>query len=115
FFRAILGEEGLGATQANPFVWRAILTEAPRFLDEEYAGEYPADTVTGLRPGILARVYTGGRSSPALRAVARRLSELIPGAELVDVPEASHGVQYSGEPFDRRLLDATGLASTELP
>jgi len=58
------------------------------------------------RPGPV-RICTGGRRHPGLRALARRLAELIPGARLLEVPDADHAVQRWSEPFDAALLAVT--------
>lgn len=87
--------------------WPLLVREASRLLHEEYAGEYPPERLQHLHLRMPVRVYTGGRSHPALRKVARRLSESIAGSRLIEVPDAGHAVQARGERFDQELLAVT--------
>ena len=48
-----------------------------------------------------------GRSHPGLQKLARRLAELIPSAELIEVPPATHAVQQFTEHFHPALLAVT--------
>ncbi len=106
FFELLLGPAGLQALQARR-AWPAIVAEAKRAADEEFAGDYPAGVAAALRLHGPVQVYTGGRSHPGLRALARRLAALIPGARLVEVSDADHAVQRWNEPFDAALLAVT--------
>ncbi len=103
FFELILGGEGLVDLQARP-AWQTIVREARRIEHEEFPAGYQSQWLTGLRLDAPIQVYTGGRSNPGLRKLARRLVELLPAARLVDVPEATHAVQNFVEPFHRELL-----------
>jgi|DewCreStandDraft_1066081.scaffolds.fasta_scaffold00058_114 pimeloyl-ACP methyl ester carboxylesterase len=106
FFEMLLGPAGLAALRARR-AWPAIVAEAERAAYEEFAGEYPAGALAVLERTGPVQIYTGGRSHPGLRALARRLAELIPGARLLEVPDADHAVQRWSEPFDAALLAVT--------
>jgi pimeloyl-ACP methyl ester carboxylesterase len=106
FFEMLLGPAGFAALRARR-AWPAIVAEAERAAYEEFAGEYPAGAVTTLELTGPVQIYTGGRSHPGLRRLARRLAELIPGARLFEVSDADHAVQRWSEPFDAALLAVT--------
>lgn len=106
FFEMLLGPAGLRALQGRR-AWPTIVAEARRAADEEFAGDYPAAVAAALRLHGPVQIYTGGRSHPALRALAQRLAALIPNARLIEVPDADHAVQRWSEPFDAALLAVT--------
>lgn len=108
FFAMLLGPEGAAGLRERR-AWPAIVREAGRIAHAEFPGEYPAGAGRQLSTAGPVRVYTGGRSHPALQKLARCLAERIPRARLVEVPEAGHDVHRSGEPFNRSLLQAAGL------
>lgn len=106
FFAAIGGRDGIERLRSGP-MWPLIVGEASRILHEEYAGDYPAERLHLLRLTVPVQIYTGTRSHPALRKVARRLSDLIKETRLIDIPDAGHAVQASRDRFNRELLAAT--------
>jgi pimeloyl-ACP methyl ester carboxylesterase len=106
FFEIVLGPSGLAELIAHP-AWSDLVAEASRVADAERPSSYPPDALGDLRVSWPVRVYTGGQSHPALRRVARRLAESLPGAVLVEVPGATHAVQRWAEPFHRALLQVT--------
>ena len=68
---------------------------------------YPPESLSELSPDLPVQVYTGGRSHPGLQKLARRLAELIPSADLIEVPPATHAVQQFTEHFHPALLGVT--------
>lgn len=103
FFAMIAGDAGLARLRASRG-WPAVVREAERFADTEFAAEYPRAEIDELRLDSPVRVYSGGQTHPGLSALAHRLAEVIPGAELVILPTATHAVQRAGPPFDLALL-----------
>lgn len=106
FFAMIAGDKGLERLRASRG-WPSLVREAGRFADTQYPAEYPAEAIDDLRLDVPITVYTGGQSHPGLQALAHHLSEVIPGADLVVLPTASHAVQRVGDPFDQALLAVT--------
>lgn len=123
-FFAMLGGPGWVEHLKTTPAWPHIVREARRAVDQQLAASYPPEALTVLTgsPGPWGspdgspqrgapawrgpvRIYTGGRSHPALRKLAYHLASLIPGARLVDIPEATHAVQRAGEPFQRAMLE----------
>ena len=109
FVTLLAGPEAVARLRGRP-VWQTMLRESAALPDVEPPSAYPAEALDDLRLTAPVRVYRGGRSSAALRRIAERLAARLAGAELVDVPEASHDVQRAVEPFNRALL-AVPLAS----
>jgi pimeloyl-ACP methyl ester carboxylesterase len=106
FFAMIAGDAALARLRASRG-WAAVVREAGRFADTEFASEYPPEAIADLRLDSPVRVYAGGQSHPGLSALAHRLADVIPGAELVILPTATHAVQRAGGPFDQALLAVT--------
>ncbi len=106
FFKMIAGEQGLERIKASSG-WPLLVREARRFVNAESPVDFPVEAVEQLELEAPVQVYTGGRSSPSLQEVARRIAEIIPDATLIEIPEANHGVQLTGEPFNRALLSIT--------
>jgi putative hydrolase of the HAD superfamily len=106
FFAMLAGNAGMERLRSSSG-WPSVVREAGRLGDAEYASLYPSSALDDLKLAVPVKIYSGGRSHPGLQAVARRLTELIPGSELVVLPDATHAVQYAGEPFDRELLAVT--------
>jgi len=109
FFRMLVGERGVERMVASAS-WSAIVAEATRVRDEQEPSTYPQDRLHHLTLGVPVRVYSGGRSHQGLQRVARRLSALLPGSELIVFPDAPHAVQFAGNGFDTELLRVTGGA-----
>lgn len=112
FMEMIIGPAALANLRAGP-AWPGIVREAGRAAHEPYPVAYPPEHLAELSVDYPAQVYTGGRSHAALRKVARRLAELIPGARLVDVPAATHAVQLLTEEFHQALLAVTAGGATQ--
>ena len=106
FMEMIIGPAALANLRAGP-AWPGIVREAGRAAHESFPAAYPPEHLAELSVDYPVRVFTGGRSHPGLRKVARRLAELIPGARLVEVPEASHAVQLTTYLFHPALLEVT--------
>ena len=106
FVGMLAGAGAVERLRARP-VWPALVAEAPRLAWGEFPGDYPASALSDLRLDAPVRVYTGGRSHPALRRLARRLAELVPRAQLVDIVEAGHDVQRAADQFEWALLSVT--------
>lgn len=106
FFRTVAGQTAVQELEAKP-VWQAIVAEADRFAHEEFAGDYPAERIAGLCRDVSVTIYSGGRSHPALAAVARRLHQRIVHSRLVTFPGGGHDLQRLGAPFNQALLAYT--------
>jgi pimeloyl-ACP methyl ester carboxylesterase len=106
FFMMLAGEAAL-ARLTTSAGWPSVVREAGRLADGEYPSKYPAASLDDLQLDAPIKIYAGGRSNPGLRAVAARLADLIPSAELVVIPNATHAVPLAGEPFDQELLAIT--------
>jgi pimeloyl-ACP methyl ester carboxylesterase len=109
FFSMLAGEQAVQKMQTSPG-WPSVVNEATRISDAEYPSLYPATAIEDLQLSVPVKVYSGGRSHAGLQAVAARIAELIPLAEYVVIPNGTHAVQYTGEPFDRELLAVTSQA-----
>ncbi len=106
FLAALSGPETARRARSSA-TWPLLVREASRLLHEEYAGDYPSERLQGLSLPVPVRVYTGGRSHPALNKVARKVSERIGGSRLVKVADAGHAVQTQEKRFDAELLAVT--------
>ena len=106
FFRALVGAENLASMQSRP-AWSLLVRESERIASAQFPGDYGASLVQGFRLDVPVVIYTGERSHPGLRKIAAALSQAIPGASLVDVPDAAHDVQRSVDAFNRALLSVT--------
>jgi pimeloyl-ACP methyl ester carboxylesterase len=111
FFTQLTAPDGLAALRASSR-WQGIVREAARFAEAEYGGDYPADRIERLDPALPLAVYRGGRSHPALRAIAAEIVRRRPGARLISLPDAGHAVQQSAA-FNALLLE--GTEETERP
>lgn len=103
FFNMIAGPDVVSQLRSRP-IWASLVREAKRTAYEQFPATYPAGALKRLRITGPVNVYTGGRSHPGLRKVAQHLAGLLPGARLVEVPEAAHDVQRAREPFEEALL-----------
>jgi pimeloyl-ACP methyl ester carboxylesterase len=82
---------------ANIATWRAAL-ERPGPIDLT-----TTDARSIQKPTLLV---AGERSAPPLRAVVRRLAELIPNSEVKVIPGASHGMNFQNpDALDAAILD----------
>ena len=106
FMEMLIGPAALADLREGP-AWPGIVREAGRTAYEQFPAAYPPESLSELSPDLPVQVYTGGRSHPGLQKLARRLAELIPGAGLVEVPEATHAVQQFTEHFHPALLAVT--------
>ena len=106
FMEMLIGPAALADLRESP-AWPGIVREAGRTAYEQFPVAYPPEYLAELSADLPVRVYTGGRSHPGLQNLARRLAELIPGAGLVEVPEATHAVQQFTEHFHPALLAVT--------
>jgi pimeloyl-ACP methyl ester carboxylesterase len=107
FVEMLAGPRAVERLRERP-IWPALVAEAHRIGSAEFPGDYPASAAADLRLEAPVRVYTGGRSHPGLRRLARRLAELVPGAQLVHIAEAGHDVQRAADSFEWALLEGTG-------
>ena len=107
FFGLLAGPIGLARLRQNA-AWPTLVAEGQRFGGSEFPGDYPTDWLRTWHPDWPVVIYTGGRSHSALRRIAKHLADTIPGARLVDVPEAFHDVQRARESFNRALLQTIG-------
>jgi len=100
FFRAVIGEVGASELMKHK-AWQALVIDADRLVQEEFAGDYPAAAIRDV-PRVPTFVYSGGKSHPGLVRVARRVAELL-GAGLDTFPEAGHDVPKSARAFTETL------------
>lgn len=106
FLGMVAGDAFVEQIKGRP-VWHELVAEAERLPFEQNPATYqpPPLDAAGLR--LPVRVYSGGRSHPALRIVAERLAASVSGAMLVHVATAYHEVHKSGPPFEEALLAVT--------
>jgi pimeloyl-ACP methyl ester carboxylesterase len=104
FFAMIGAERTVERLRGTPD-WDRLCAYATRFARGEPAGSYPGTSLARLARTVPVGLYTGGRSHPALRLIARELSDRLDGARLLDVPEAGHAVQMAKEVFVDALLE----------
>jgi pimeloyl-ACP methyl ester carboxylesterase len=95
--------------------WDRIAAHAPRFAASEPAGVYPRARLDRLDTRLPVTLYSGGRSHPALRAVAAALAARIDGARFVAVANAGHAVQMAGAAFRDPLLQFVAEADAAWP
>lgn len=106
FLTMVAGERFVEQVKQRP-VWHELVAEAERLPYEENPATYKPKDLNAVGLGMPTLVYSGGRSHPALRIVAERLADQLPGARLVHVPTAYHEVHKSGLPFEEALLRVT--------
>ncbi|HUX87111.1 MAG TPA: alpha/beta hydrolase [Chloroflexota bacterium] len=99
FFRALVGSDGLVSLRTHK-AWPRLVAEAERFTRAESPGLYEAAAIREIALKVPIQVYTGGRSHPGLQKIARQLVTILPGAALVEIPEAAHDVQRAHEAFN---------------
>lgn len=103
-----LGEDWMQkAGQRRLEEWRRNVFSAPTWIDAVLAfdpGPVPLAALT--RPTLL--VY-GANTQPAYRRTVFALSELLPQAEIAEIPHAGHGAPVDNpEAFNARFLDFLG-------
>lgn len=96
-------------------VWDRLCQHASRFAHTEAAGEVSSAVLERLPVDMPIGIYSGGRSHPALRAIAQELTRRLPGARYTDVPTAGHAVQMAGEAFIAPLLSLVAAADEGWP
>ena len=106
FMEMLIGSAALAELRNSP-AWPGIVREAGRTAYEQFPAAYPPESLSELSVEFPVQVYIGGRSHPSLQKLARRLAELIPSAELIEVPAATHAVQQFTEHFHPALLGVT--------
>ncbi|MBO0812183.1 MAG: hypothetical protein J2P23_09060, partial [Microlunatus sp.] len=62
--------------------------------------------------GVPVSVLAGSASDPAFPAAARRLADLIPGAELLTVPGSCHAIPFDAAPFVAEVVQRHTAAMT---
>jgi len=105
FFGALTGSDGLASLRSHP-AWPRLVAEAERFTLAESPSNYHEWLIREVMISAPLQVYTGGRSHPGLQKIARRLVMLLPGARLVEIPDAAHDVQRTFEAFNAAVLSA---------
>ncbi|MCD6030861.1 MAG: alpha/beta hydrolase fold protein [Thermomicrobiales bacterium] len=95
--------------------WQRLCQHASRFARNEAAGDVSSAVLERLPAEIPVGLYSGGRSHPALRAIAQELARRLPGARFTDVPAAGHAVQMAGEAFVEPLLGLAAEADAVWP
>ena len=104
-FFAMIGAGHVPVRLQGTEEWDRLCSHASRFAVSEAASDFCISVLERLLPEIPVGLYSGGRSHPALRAVARELAKRMPGARFTDIPAARHAVQMAGEAFVEPLLD----------
>ena len=84
--------------------WARLCGYAARFARNEPPGDFPLENLERLPDCLPIAVYSGGRSHPALRAIAAKLVQRPGVVAFIDVPGAGHAVQMAGAPFLEPLL-----------
>ncbi|GBD21586.1 2-hydroxy-6-oxo-6-(2'-aminophenyl)hexa-2, 4-dienoic acid hydrolase [bacterium HR28] len=103
-----LGEDWMQkAGQRRLEEWRRNVFSAPTWIDAVLAFDPGPVPLAALnRPTLL--VY-GANTQPAYRRTVFALSELVPQAEIAEIPHAGHGAPVDNpEAFNARLLDFLG-------
>lgn len=103
-----LGEDWMQkAGQRRLEEWRRNVFSAPTWIDAVLAFDPGPVPLAALnRPTLL--VY-GANTQPAYRHTVFALSELLPQAEIAEIPHAGHGAPVDNpEAFNARLLDFLG-------
>ncbi len=95
--------------------WDRLCQHASRFARNEAASEYSSAVVARLPADIPVGLYSGGRSHPALRAIAQELARRLPEARFTDIPTAGHAVQMAGAAFVEPLLSLVADADDAWP
>lgn len=90
--------------------WDRLCQYAARFRRNEAAGDVSPGVLERISDEIPVGVYSGGRSHPALRAIAQEMAGRLPGARFTDVPTAGHAVQMAGRAFVEPMLELVGEA-----
>lgn len=106
-----LGEDWMQkAGQRRLEEWRRNVFSAPTWIDAVLAFDPgPVPLATLNRPTLL--VY-GANTQPAYRRTVFALSELLPQAEIAEIPHAGHGAPVDNpEAFNARLLNFLGRAN----
>jgi pimeloyl-ACP methyl ester carboxylesterase len=107
-FFSMIGAERAVERMQGTAEWDRLCAYASRFARGEPASDYPRGALDRLRGDIPVTLYTGGRSHPALRLITAELATIIDRARVVDVAEAGHTVQMSGQVFVDALLGIVG-------
>jgi pimeloyl-ACP methyl ester carboxylesterase len=110
FFAAIGAGHVIERLRGTP-EWQRVCAHASRFARSEPARAYPCTRLDQLAAETPVALYTGGRSHPALRAIAAALAARIDRARVIDVAGAGHAVQMAGTAFLDPLLAL--IAETE--
>ena len=95
--------------------WDRLCQHASRFARNEAAGDFSRAVVERLPAEMPVGLYSGGRSHPALRAIAQELARRLPEARFTDIPTAGHAVQMAGAAFVEPLLSLVADADEDWP
>lgn len=79
--------------------WTNLVREARRAISGQPPGEYPAESLADLAPGLPVAVLAGGQSHPGLRAIAEEIARRHPGAAFVVAPGQGHAAQFDRDAF----------------
>lgn len=90
--------------------WDRLCQHAARFRRNEAAGDVSPAVLDRISAAIPVGVYSGGRSHPALRAIAQEVAGRLHGAQFTDVATAGHAVQMAGKAFVEPMLELVGEA-----
>ncbi len=103
-FFAMIGAEHVPERLRGTSEWDRLCQYADRFSRTEPVSDYSAGAILHFPKTLPVGIYSGGRSHPALRAVARELAGRLPGARFTAVATAGHAVQMSGSAIVAPLL-----------
>lgn len=109
-FFAMIGAEHVVERLRGSQEWARLRGYANRFARNEPPGDYSPQVLFELPAEIPIALYSGGRSHPALRAIAAVLAEHPRVSSFTDVSTAGHAVQMAGaaiiEPMFRSIASA---------
>lgn len=103
-FFSMIGADRAIERMRGTLAWDRLCGHATRFARGEPAGAFPSSVLDRLDRTIPVGLYSGGRSHPALRLIVTKLADRLSDARLLDVPDAGHAVQMSGNVFAESLL-----------
>ncbi|MCA9877117.1 MAG: alpha/beta fold hydrolase [Thermomicrobiales bacterium] len=94
--------------------WDLLTSYASRFARNEPPGAFPGTHWETLSESFPILVYSGGRSHPALQAVATFLASTPRVKRHTHVPGAGHAVQMAGADFTGPFLEEIAAAEAAL-
>lgn len=106
FFSYVASPEFAASLPEKP-IWPQLVATAKRVGLQQFPGDYAPEVLAQIDNELPIQVYRGEKSHPALRKLAAAVADALPGARLIDIPDAYHDVQRVHEPFHQALLAVT--------